>query len=164
MTVNPDRKEQPMNAPFPASRITLAEHAPRPYAAMYKLETAIELDPRVRDLIRVRASQLNGCALCIDMHWLDARAAGETEQRLYALDAWRQSPFYGDRERAALELCEAITLVSETHVPDDVWDGAAKHFEGDELAQLVFAIAAINTWNRLMISARTEPGHYRPGA
>ena len=112
----------------------------------------------------MRASQLNGCAFCIDMHWQDARAAGEREDRLYALDAWRESPLFSPRERAALELCEAVTLVSETHVPDDVWERAAAAFESDELAQLVFAIAAINAWNRLMISARSEPGHYQPAA
>jgi AhpD family alkylhydroperoxidase len=151
-----------MTAPFPARRLTLAEHAPRAYAAMYRLETAIDLDPALRHLISLRASQLNGCAFCIDMHWLDARAAGHSEQRLYSLDAWRESPFYDLRERAALELCEAITLVSETRVPDEVWERAAARFSRDQLAQLVFAITVINAWNRLMISVRTEPGHYRP--
>ena len=151
-----------MKAPFPARRLTLADHAPRPYAAMYRLETAIDLDPALRHLISVRASQINGCAFCIDMHWQDARAAGQSEQRLYALDAWRESPLYSTRERSALELCEAITLVSQTRVPDEVWDRAAARFDPDELAQLVFSITVINAWNRLMISARTEPGHYRP--
>ena len=151
-----------MSGAFPARRIALAEHAPRPYAAMARLEAAIELDDRLRALTSVRASQINGCAFCIDMHWKDARAAGESEERLYSLSAWRESPLYGDRERAALELCEAITLVADSHVPDDVWERAAAHFERDELARLVFAITAINAWNRLLISARTEPGHYRP--
>jgi AhpD family alkylhydroperoxidase len=140
----------------------LAEHASRPYAAMYRLETAIDFDPALRQLLSLRASQINRCAFCIDMHWQDARATGESEQRLYALDAWRESPLYSPRERSALELSEAITLVSETGVPDDVWDRAAARFTPDELAQLVFAMAVINAWNRLMISARTEPGHYRP--
>ena len=153
-----------MNAPFPARRLSLAEHAPRPYAAMYRLETAIELDEALRDLISVRASQINGCAFCIDMHWQDARARGQSEARLYALDAWRESPFYDVRERCALELCEAITLVSASGVPDDVWERAAARFAPDELAQLVFAITVINAWNRLMISAGTEPGHYRTSA
>jgi AhpD family alkylhydroperoxidase len=118
----------------------------------------------LRELIRVRASQINGCAFCIDMHWKDARAAGESEERLYSLAAWRESPLYSDRERAALELCEAITLVADTHVPDDVWEQAAAEFDGGELANLVFAITAINAWNRLVISVRTEPGHYQPTA
>jgi AhpD family alkylhydroperoxidase len=151
-----------MNAPFPARRLTLAESAPRPYAAMYRLETAIELDLALRNLITVRASQINGCAFCIDMHWQDARAAGESEERLYALAAWEESPLYSPRERAALELCDAITLVSETRVPDELWERAAARFEHDELGQLVFAITVINAWNRLMISVRTEPGLYRP--
>ena len=151
-----------MSGAFPARRLGLAEYASRPYAAMARLDAAIELDDGLRELIRVRASEINGCAFCIDMHWKDARAAGETEERLYSLSAWRESPLYGDRERAAVELCEAITLVADTHVPDDVWDRAAAHFEREELAQLVFAITAINAWNRLVISARTEPGHYQP--
>jgi AhpD family alkylhydroperoxidase len=151
-----------MSGAFPARRIALAEHAPRPYAAMARLEAAIELDDELRALTSVRASQINGCAFCIDMHWQDARAAGETEERLYSLSAWRESPLYDDRERAAIELCEAITLVADSHVPDDPWDRAAALFEREELAQLVFAITAINAWNRLVLSARTEPGHYRP--
>jgi len=151
-----------MTATFPARRIRLAQEAPRPFGAMARLEAAIELDDRLRELVRVRASQINGCAFCIDMHWKDARAAGEREERLYSLAAWRESPLYGDRERAALELCEAITSVADSHVPDDVWDRAAACFDRDELAQLVFAITAINAWNRLVISARTEPGHYQP--
>jgi AhpD family alkylhydroperoxidase len=147
-----------MSTTMPARRIKLAEAAPRPYAAMARLEEAVQLDETVRDLIRVRASQMNGCAFCIDMHWQEARARGESEDRLYSLDAWRHSPLYDDRERAALELCEAITLVADTHVPDESWDRAALEFEHDELAQLVFAITAINAWNRLVITARTEPG------
>src|ERR671936_178152 len=98
------------------------------------------------------------------MHWKDARAAGESEERLYSLDVWRESPLYSERERAALELCEAMTLVAETHVPDDVWERARASFDDDELAQLVIAISAINSWNRLNITARVEPGHYQPGA
>jgi AhpD family alkylhydroperoxidase len=153
-----------MTMTFPAQRMTMTTHAPRPYAAMMRLETAVELDADLRELIRVRASQINGCAFCIDMHWKDARAAGESEERLYSLPAWRESPLYSDRERAALELCEAITLVADTHVPDDVWEQAAAEFDGGELANLVFAITAINAWNRLVISVRTEPGHYQPTA
>ena len=150
-----------MSATLRARRIAMDETAPRLFAAMIRLEDAIELDERVRELVRVRASQINGCAFCIDMHWKDARAAGEREDRLYSLDAWRQSPLYSDRERAALGLCEAITLISESHVPDGVWDAAAGEFEPRELAHLVFAITAINAWNRVVMSARTEPGSYR---
>ena len=150
-----------MSATLRARRIAMDEMAPRLFAAMIRLEDAIELDERVRELVRVRASQINGCAFCIDMHWKDARAAGEREDRLYSLDAWRESPLYSDRERAALGLCEAITLISESHVPDGVWDAAAGEFEPRELAHLVFAITAINAWNRVVMSARTEPGSYR---
>ena len=147
---------------IPAGRIQLTEHAPRPFAALLRLEQAIAFDPGVRELVKVRASQLNGCAVCIDMHWKEARAAGESEERLYSLAAWRESPLYDDRERAALELCDAMTMIADGHVPDGVWQRAAGAFDGDELAQLAFAITAINAWNRLMIAARVEPGHYRP--
>jgi AhpD family alkylhydroperoxidase len=149
--------------PFPADRIQLTDVATKQMVAMFRLERSIEIDGRLGNLIKVRASQINGCAFCIDMHWKDARAAGESEDRLYSLDAWRESPLYDDRERAALVLCEAMTLVAGGHVPDEVWDRAAAVFGEDELAQLVFAIAAINTWNRLMITSRAEPGHYEPG-
>jgi AhpD family alkylhydroperoxidase len=110
----------------------------------------------------VRASQINGCAFCIDMHWKDARANGESEERLYSLDAWPESALYSERERAALALCEAITRVSETHIPDDVWDAAAACFAPVELANVALAATAINAWNRLVLSGRTEPGHYEP--
>ena len=151
-----------MTATFPARRIRLAQEAPRPFGAMARLEAAIELDDRLRELVRVRASQINGCAFCVDMHWKDARAAGESEDRLYLLDAWRESPVYSDREQAALDLCEAMTMISDGHVPDSVWERARAEFPGAELGQLVFTITAINAWNRLMIASRTEPGHYQP--
>ena len=147
-----------------AERISMPEHAPRLVAAMMRLEQTIELDPSVRHLVRLRASQINGCAFCIDMHWKEARADGEPEDRLYALSAWRESPLYSERERAALELCEAVTLVADTHVPDDAWERAAAAFEPGELAQLVAAIATINAWNRVAISSRVAPGSYRPPA
>lgn len=99
----------------------------------------------------------------MDMHWKDARAAGESEERLYSLAAWRESALYSERERAALELCEAVTLVAETHVPDAVWQRARAAFDPDELAQVLFQITAINAWNRLAIASGAEPGHYRPG-
>ncbi|HVW68937.1 MAG TPA: carboxymuconolactone decarboxylase family protein, partial [Steroidobacteraceae bacterium] len=115
-------------------------------------------------LIKLRASQINGCAYCIDMHSKDARAAGESEQRLYALDAWRETPFYTERERAALEWTEAVTLVTEGHVPDAVYDAVRKHFQGDDLVNLTLAITTINAWNRLSIAFRAVPGTYQPGA
>jgi AhpD family alkylhydroperoxidase len=148
---------------FPAARMSFTELAPQAFAAMLRLERSIDLDPTVRELVKLRASQINGCVTCIDMHYKDARAAGESEERLYSLNAWRESPLYSERERAALALCEAITLVAETHVPDDVWNAAADCFELAELTNLVFAVTAINAWNRIVISARVEPGHYRPG-
>ena len=151
-----------MNNPFPVDRIDLSV-APKPVMALLRFERAIDIDERLGNLVKVRASQINGCAFCIDMHWKDARAGGESEERLYSLAAWRESPLYEERERAALDLCEAMTLVADGHVPDEVWGRAAAAFGEDELAQLVFAIAAINTWNRLMITSRVEPGHYQPG-
>jgi AhpD family alkylhydroperoxidase len=147
---------------IPAGRIQLAEQAPRQMTAMLRLEFAIDLEPALAQLVKVRASQVNGCAFCIDMHWKDARAAGESEDRLYSLDAWRESPLYSERERAALGLCEAMTLVAEGHVPREVWMRAASAFDEQELGQLIFSITAINAWNRLMITARAEPGHYEP--
>ncbi len=122
------------------------------------------LETKLLDLVRLRASQINGCAYCIDMHSKDLRAAGETEQRLYELDAWRETPFYTDRERAALEWTEAVTLVSETHVPDEVYERVRQHFNEDELVNLTLAVAAINVWNRLAISFRSVPGTYQPAA
>src|SRR3954452_14591226 len=152
-----------MSTRIPAQRLQLNQVAPRQYAAMFRLDSSIELDKQLRELVKVRASQINGCAFCIDMHWKDARASGESEARLYSLAAWRESPLYDERERAALELCEAMTLVVDGHVPDGVWERARSSFAEDELAQLAFAITAINAWNRLMITARAEPGHYEPG-
>ena len=147
---------------MPTGRMRLQEQAAKPFAAMLRLESSIELHPFVRELVKVRASQINGCAFCIDMHWKDARAAGESEQRLYMLAAWRESPLYSERERAALALCEGITLIADRHVPDELWEHARSTFEDQELAQLVFAITAINAWNRLAITTRTEPGQYQP--
>jgi AhpD family alkylhydroperoxidase len=152
-----------MTIAIPARRIQLDQLAPKALAAMLRLEAAIGLDETVRGLITVRASQVNGCAVCIDMHWKDARAAGESEERLYSLDAWRESPLFNDRERAALALCDAMTLIADGHVPDAVWEQASAEFGDEELAHLTFAITAINAWNRLMISTRVEPGHYQPG-
>jgi AhpD family alkylhydroperoxidase len=119
-------------------------------------------DLTIFELVKTRASQINQCAYCIDMHTKDARANGETEQRLYALSAWRETPFFTERERAALALTEAVTLVAETHVPDGVVEDAQKHFDEAELTQLVFAITTINAWNRLAITARLPVGAYQP--
>jgi AhpD family alkylhydroperoxidase len=112
-------------------------------------------------LIKLRASQINGCAYCIDMHWKDLRALGEEEQRLYGLDAWEESPYYTARERAALAWTEAVTLIAEAHVPDDVYEMARTEFSETELADLTLAIATINAWNRLAIAGRTEAGKYK---
>jgi AhpD family alkylhydroperoxidase len=148
---------------IPAQRLQLDEVAPRQYAAINRFSQSVTLDTTLRELINLRASQLNSCAFCIDMHWKDARARGETEERLYSLSMWRQARCYDERERAALALCEAVTLIADTHVPDDVWAQAQECFESEELAQVVYAIAAINTWNRVASTTRVEPGHYVAG-
>src|ERR671934_169728 len=111
-------------------------------------ETAANLDPKLFELVKIRASQINGCAYCLDMHTKDARAAGETEQRIYALNAWRETPFFTDRERAALEWTEAVTRVADTHVPDEIYQRVAAQFKEEELVALTFAVVAINAWNR----------------
>jgi AhpD family alkylhydroperoxidase len=135
------------------------------FQAMYGLEMFIRksgLEKSLLELVKMRASQLNGCAFCIDMHTKDARAAGETEQRLYALSAWRETPFYTQRERAALEWTESLTLISQNNVPDDLYQRVRQHFDETELVNLTMAVVAINGWNRLAISARTVPGTYQP--
>lgn len=151
-----------MSKEHPAGRIQWAESAPRSMAAMLRLEASLELDETLANLIKLRGSQINGCAFCIDMHWKDARAAGESEERLYMLDAWQESPLFDQRERAALELTEAVTLISEGHVPDDVWERVSAAL-GDDAPQVVLTAVAINAWNRLQITARAEPGHYEVG-
>jgi AhpD family alkylhydroperoxidase len=120
------------------------------------------LEESLLNLIRMRASQINGCAYCLDMHWKDARAMGEKEQRLYGLDAWKESPYYTDRERAALAWTEALTNVREGHVSDEVFEHVRTHFTEKELADLSLAITSINSWNRLNIAVRTVPGTYQP--
>jgi AhpD family alkylhydroperoxidase len=141
--------------------------SPEPVAAMRALETYIAacgLDHKFVHLLKLRASQINGCAFCIDMHSIDARRAGETEQRLYALDAWRETPFFTDRERAGLAWIEAITLVSQTHVPDPVYEDARRHFSEKEIFDLTFIATTINAWNRIAIASRTQPGAYTPAS
>jgi AhpD family alkylhydroperoxidase len=125
-------------------------------------ETQKLMDPKLFHLIEIRASQLNGCAYCIDMHTKDARLAGETEQRIYALSAWHETPFFTERERAALEYTEAVTRVGDTHVTDDVFARVSKLFDEDEMVALTFAVVVINAWNRLSISFRVPPGSYQP--
>jgi AhpD family alkylhydroperoxidase len=146
-------------------RIEYQRVAPQAVEAMLGLEAYVRrsgLSPALLDLVRTRTSQINGCAYCIDMHTKDARARGETEQRLYALDAWRETPFFTDRERAALAWTEAVTLVHQGHVPDDVYEDARSHFSEKELVDLTLAIVAINGWNRLAVSMRAVPGTYHP--
>ena len=138
---------------------------PEGYQVLQKLNQVVaasSLEHSLLELVKMRTSQINGCAFCLDMHSKDARAAGETEQRLYALSAWREAPFFSDRERAALALTEAVTLIAANHVPDAVLEDAAEHFTPDELSPLVFAIIEINCWNRLAITTGApEPGSYR---
>jgi AhpD family alkylhydroperoxidase len=151
------------NAQF-TPRLDLRAHAPAAYRDLVRLgrTASAELDPRLHELVRVRASQINGCAFCIDMHAREARAAGESERRLYVLSAWREAPFFSAAERAALALTEAVTTLREGGVPDEVYRQAAAEFEPETLAALLFAIATINAWNRLSIAVRTPPGDHQP--
>ena len=131
-------------------------------AATRQLDQA-GIDHQLRELVRIRASQLNGCAYCIDMHTKDARAAGESEQRLYALPAWREAPYFTSRERAALAFTEAVTLLADTHVPAEAYESAAAVFTGAEMAALVSLIVTINAWNAIGVATRTWiPGSYEP--
>jgi AhpD family alkylhydroperoxidase len=149
------------------SRMEAQKVSPAAYQAMLGLEMFVrkhsKLEPSLLELVKMRASQINGCAYCIDMHSKDARAEGETEQRLYALSAWEETPFFTDRERAALAMTDAVTLISEGHVPDAVYERAKKSFSDEELVSLTLAIVAINGWNRLSIVFRAVPGEYQPG-
>ena len=151
-------------------RLDFERHATTFYRAMTHLDNAatkeldrVEFDPRLRELVRIRASQINGCAYCIDMHTKDARAVGETEQRLYALPAWRETPFFTEPERAALAFTEKVTLVATDRVPAEAYDAVAAHFAPDEVAALVSLIVAINAWNAIAVSTRAwTPGSYEP--
>lgn len=127
--------------------------APTVYRSINAFDQAIELDPTLRELVKIRASQLNGCAYCIELHTRDARKAGESERRLYALAVWQESPLFTVRERAALELTDAVTKIGDAGVTDAVYDSAAEHFSQEELANLILAIAAINVWNRIAVSS-----------
>jgi AhpD family alkylhydroperoxidase len=146
-------------------RLDLTKFAQDAQKSLYALEKYLAtsgLDRKLMHLLKMRASQINGCAYCIDMHSKDARALGETEQRLYELDAWRETPFYTEKERAALEWIEAITLVAETHVPDQAFEQLKKHFSDKEIVDLTILAGLINIWNRLAIATRTVPGTYKP--
>lgn len=147
-------------------RLSVAKLSPKAFQAMLALESEVQglgLEPSLYELVKIRASQINGCAFCIDMHTRDARARGESEQRIYALDGWREAPFYSERERAALAFTEAITRLTEGHVSDEVYREAAKHFEPHEIAALIFLGASINAWNRIAIASRTQPGAHSQG-
>ncbi len=146
-------------------RIAYAKNAPGVYDAMDALDrylAACGLGESLLNLVRLRASQLNGCAYCIDSHWKDLRASGATEQRLAALDAWRECPYYSDRERAALAWTEAVTFIAQGHASEAVFEEARAQFGEKELADLTLAVAAINAWNRLSIAARLVPGGHEP--
>ena len=148
------------------ARLNAQQESPAAYAAMVGLETfvrkASKLEPSLVELVKMRASQINGCAYCIDIHTKDARTEGETEQRLYALTSWRETPFFTARERAALAWTEALTLITEGHVPDDIYEFAKQSFSDEELVNLTLAVITINGWNRLAISFRSVPGDYQP--
>lgn len=141
-------------------RIDLLALAPEAYEAMRAIEAYIRksgLDRRLYELIKIRASQINGCIFCLNMHTREARALGETEQRIYGLSAWQEAPYYTEKERAALALTEAITLVAESRVPDEVFENARQHFDEKELAALIIGITNINGWNRWMVASRRPP-------
>lgn len=166
MSVNPTRSDFGELRKVPM-RLNYSEVSPGALKAMLGLEMHVRgsgIEHSLLELIKTRSSQLNGCAYCLDMHTKDARAAGETEQRLYALSAWREAPFFTDRERAALAWTEAITFIADGHAPDDVYEFAREQFTERELVDLTLAIVAINGWNRLAIAFRSEAGHYQPGA
>ncbi|WP_344366196.1 carboxymuconolactone decarboxylase family protein [Streptomyces gobitricini] len=149
-----------------APRLSWAEHAPEVYKAMVRLDAAARrgVDPVLLELVKIRASQLNHCAYCLDMHTKDALAAGESVERIIQLSAWEESRhFYTEKELAAIELTEAVTVLTDGFVPDEVYAKAAKQFDEKELAQLIAAINVINAWNRFAVTSRMAPGHYTPG-
>src|SRR5690625_1708297 len=146
-------------------RLNYTKASPEGFKALRALQEQVEnsgLEHPLLELVKMRASQINGCAFCLDMHSKDAREAGETEQRLYGLDAWHESGFYSERERAALAWTEALTRIADTHAPDEVYAQVAKQFNEKEIADLSLAIVAINGWNRLAIGSRAKAGSYKP--
>jgi AhpD family alkylhydroperoxidase len=149
------------------ARIDYGKAAPGVYRAMSALDDYVDscgLEPSLLHLVRLRASQMNGCAYCIDMHWKDLRAIDDTEQRLYSLDAWRECPYYTERERAALAWTEGVTLIASGHASDALYEEVGRHFSARELADLTLVIATINAWNRLSIAGRLVPGGYEPAS
>ena len=153
-------------APEHSPRLDWAQLAPEVYKAMVRLDAAARkgLDPTLLELVKIRASQLNHCAFCLDMHTKDALAAGESVERIIQLGAWEESRhFYTEKELAAIELTEAVTVITDGFVQDEVYERAAEHFEEAELAQLIAAITVINAWNRFGVSTRMVPGHYKAG-
>ncbi|MFF1766088.1 carboxymuconolactone decarboxylase family protein [Streptomyces sp. NPDC058249] len=166
MTTNDSASEGVTYAPGHSPRLEWAKLAPDVYKAMVKLDAAARqgVDPVMLELVKIRASQLNHCAFCLDMHTKDALAAGESVERIVQLSAWEESKhFYTRKELAAIELTEAVTVLTDGFVPDEVYEQAAKHFEEAELAQLIAAITVINAWNRFGVTCRLVPGHYRAG-
>jgi AhpD family alkylhydroperoxidase len=151
------------NTTYEEPRMNIGREAAAANRAMVAVEQAIELEPTLRELVRLRASMINGCAYCIDQHTKDARQGGESEQRLFAVAAWEEAPFFSERERAALALTDAVTLVSGGHVPRAIYEAAAAQFDTTELAFLIWQIVAINAWNRIAISTRQRAGDYQPG-
>jgi len=148
------------NTTFEEPRLELAQHARAAYRAMNALDGAIELDSSLRDLVSLRASILNGCAYCVDLHTIDAAARGERAQRLHAVAVWHEASFFKERERAALQLTDEITLIADSHVSREAFETAREHFDDEELTQLIWTITAINAWNRVAISTRMLPGLY----
>lgn len=147
------------------ARFNFFTAAPDAYKAMRGLEEYLHkcgFEESLLHLVKLRTSQINGCAYCLDMHWKDLRALGEDEQRLYSLDAWRECPWYSERERAALAWTEALTLITNGHVPDAVYQEVKAHFTEKELSELTLAVVTINSWNRISIASRTPPGSYKP--
>ncbi|KOU64033.1 alkylhydroperoxidase [Streptomyces sp. MMG1533] len=166
MTTTDDTAKTMEYAPEPPARMQWAQLAPEVYKAMIRLDTAAKqgLDHKLYELVKIRASQINHCAFCIDMHTKDALAAGESVERIIQLSAWDESRhFYTGKELAALELTEAVTVLTDGFVPDEVYENAAEHFDEAELAQLISAIAVINAWNRFGVTFRMAPGHYEAG-
>lgn len=148
-------------------RIDYASASPGALKAMLQMESFVRqsgLDPKLLELVKIRASQMNGCAYCIDMHTKDARHKGETEQRIYALDAWRETPFFTDKERAGLAWTEALTNIQQGHAPEAVYQELSRHFDEGERVNLTLAITTINAWNRIAIGFRAVPGIYQPAA
>jgi len=153
-------------APPHGPRIDFARVSPAAMRAQFGLESFVrgsKLDRTIYELVKLRASYINGCAYCVDMHSKDARAAGETEQRIYAVPVWRETPFFTPRERAALLWTEALTDISRTGVPDEAFDAVRPHFDDEELVALTMAVVAINGWNRLAVGFRAPVGSYVPG-